>query len=296
MAKMPDQITKINVSRPERPVLRYFGGKWRIADWIISHFPAHEVYVEPYGGTASVLMRKVPSKAEVYNDINGDVVNVFRVMRDEKAADRLRSLLELTPYAREEYDLSYAEIKESTGDAVERARRTIVRSFMGHGAKGLLNGEHNGWRSRRIGSFFPASDWLNYPAQIRLFIERLRGVSIENRPALEVLGRYDSPETPHYVDPPYVLEARSLSARSIYAHEMSEADHIALAKVLKSLQGMVVLSGYDSPLYGILYPEWGVAKKNTRCDSNAERVELLYLSPSAVERRKQKSLWAEDSD
>jgi len=111
---------------PTRPVLRYHGGKWRLASWIISHFPPHRVYVEPFGGAASVLLRKPRSYAEVYNDMDGEIVNVFRVLRDPARARELERVLRLTPFAREEFELSY--IRDE--DPIEQARRTIVRAFI----------------------------------------------------------------------------------------------------------------------------------------------------------------------
>src|SRR5262245_58814798 len=110
---------------PRRPVLRYHGGKWRLAPWIIEHFPEHRIYVEPYGGGASVLLRKSRAFAEVYNDLDGDVVNVFRVLRDRASAAALIRAIELTPWARDEFRLSY----RPASDPVERARRTIARAF-----------------------------------------------------------------------------------------------------------------------------------------------------------------------
>ena len=286
---MPDQIitTDALAWSVERPVLRYPGGKWRIADWVISHFPEHDIYVEPYGGAASVLMRKPPARAEVYNDLNGDIVNVFRILRDEEGAKRLCCSLELTPFVREEYDLSF----EQTEDMAECARRTIVRSFMGYNVKSLLNGKKNGWRSRRLGSFWPASDWQNYPLQIRAFVERLHGVTVESRPAFEVLKRYDSPVTLHYVDPPYLPETRSANSRNLYKHELSKKDHIELAETLKSLEGMVILSGYDSRLYTLLYPGWRTEMKKNYVSSHGERTEVLYISPNTLKKVRQKDLW-----
>src|ERR1041385_959981 len=118
----------MTVESPTRPVLRYFGGKWMLAPWIIEHFPAHRTYVEPFGGGASVLMRKPRSFGEVYNDIDGEIVNVFRMIQREHRA--LQALLAATPFARDEFDLAYVP----TDDPLEQARRTIVRSFMGFSA------------------------------------------------------------------------------------------------------------------------------------------------------------------
>lgn len=118
----------LSPTRPRRPILRYHGGKWLLAEWIISNFPPHRVYVEPFGGAASVLLQKRRTYAEIYNDLDGEVVNLFRVVRDDGL--RLRQMLELTPFARDEFKLSY----ETSDDPIEQARRTVVRSFMGFGS------------------------------------------------------------------------------------------------------------------------------------------------------------------
>ncbi len=176
--------------KPTRPILRYHGGKWRLAPWIISHFPPHRIYVEPYGGAASVLLRKERSFAEVYNDLDGEIVNVFRVMRDRKQAEELIRLLELTPYAREEFDLSY----EKCEDPVEQARRTVVRSFMGLSSCSVTRKHKAGFRSN-IKQHNTARDWPNHAEFLPVLIERLRGVVIENKPAIDILGRYEDEET-----------------------------------------------------------------------------------------------------
>lgn len=156
-----------------RPILRWHGGKWRLADWIIAHLPSHRVYVEPFGGAASVLLKKPRSYCEVYNDLDGEVVNLFRVARTQ--GEQLRELLELTPFARDEFVLSY----EHTDDPLEQARRTVVRSFMG-----FCSNSHNnvtGFRSNssRRGTT-PARDWLNYPLAFAATIERLQGALTES--------------------------------------------------------------------------------------------------------------------
>lgn len=144
---------------PTRPVLRWHGGKWLLAPWIISHFPAHDVYVEPFGGGGSVLMRKARAYAEIWNDLDGDVVNLFRVLRSSDA-DRLVAHLRLTPFAREGFVEAYGESQ----DPVERARRLIIRSFQGFGSDGHNGARITGFRanSSRSGTT-PAHDWANYP-------------------------------------------------------------------------------------------------------------------------------------
>lgn len=263
-----------------RPVLRYHGGKWRLAPWIISHFPKHSAYVEPFGGGASVLMQKEPSREEVYNDLDGDIVNVFRVLRNPFKAYILEHLLSLTPYAREEFEGAY---EEAVSD-VEQARRTIIRAFMAQGSGGATRNDINGWRSRRVSSRWPVADWQSYPCEIPLFVERLRNVTIENRPAIDVIKRYDSTDTLIYADPPYLPETRTPDGQRAYRHEMTDEDHAELAQALHRAEGMVILSGYDSPMYQELYRGWEMVSKPSRATNHAARVECLWISPAAAER------------
>lgn len=283
-------------AQPMRPVLRYHGGKWRLAPWVIEHLPPHRTYVEPFGGAASVLMLKPRSYAEVYNDLDGEVVNVFRVLRDEDAANRLWKLLTLTPFARDEFNLAY----EHSDDPLEQARRTILKSFAGFGSASIHDPAPAGMRTRastwkaptgfrcnssRSGTT-PAYDWAHYPWQIDAFVERLRGVVIENRDAADVVRQHDGPETLHYVDPPYVHETRSARRGERgkgYAFEMTDGDHAALAAVLRGLEGMVVLSGYPCDLYDReLYPDWRRIARQHLADGAKRRTEVLWFNPAAA--------------
>lgn len=177
---------------PTRPILRYHGGKWILAPWIISHFPEHRVYTETFGGAASVLLRKQRSYGEIYNDLDGEIVNLFRVVRSNGEA--LRVVLELTPFSRTEFAESY----EKTDDPLEKARRTVTRSFMGFGSN--IHNKTTGFRSNsnRSGTT-PAHDWKNYPLCLGAIIERLRGVCIEKRDAAEIMLAHDEDTTLHYV-------------------------------------------------------------------------------------------------
>lgn len=268
---------------PQRPVLRYHGGKWRLASWIISHFPKHRVYVEPFGGAASVLMRKPRSYAEIYNDLYGDIVSLFRVLRDPAAAAELERRLRLTPFAREELEWAY----EPAGDALDGAHKMIVRSFMGFGATGVM-GHITGFRANSHRSHTtPAMDWTNYHGQIGIFTKRLASVVIENRHALQLMPVHDSADTLFYVDPPYVHTTRSLRnphcAKHQYAFEMDDAGHQALAIALHEVAGMVVLSGYPSPLYDDeLYADWYRVERLHHADGARKRTEVLWINPSAA--------------
>lgn len=259
-----------------RPVLRYPGGKYKMAKWIISHFPQHDFYVEPYGGAGSVLMRKPRASGEVFNDLDGDVVNVFRVLRDPSTARELERVVRLTPMAYEEYQEAY----EYCDDPIERARRTIFRSFSTIGSDGVSR-KNSGFRGvkNNESKVTAALEWARWPDAIRFFVDRLQSVLIEHREAVRVMKLYDRPETLHYVDPPYVLSTRGRT-RSLYTHEMNDDDHRELARCLHSLQGMVVLSGYQSPLYEELFSTWRMLPKSTRAGNGTKRVDCIWLSPN----------------
>jgi DNA adenine methylase len=287
------------VSPPIRPVLRYHGGKWRLAPWIIGFFPPHRLYTEAYGGAASVLMRKPRCYAEVYNDLDGEIVNLFRVLRSR--AEELVRMVELTPFSRADFHESF----EPAVDELERARRTLVRSFMGFGGNLTRpnrdqSPQRTGFRtySQKERGSIPAQDWRNYPAALAAIIDRLRGVIVESRPAQEVIEIHDAPDALHYVDPPYVHSTRGFDAggtHRAYRHEMNDEDHAALAKLLREVKGMVAVSGYPCPLYDDeLYPDWERFERGHLADGARPRTEVLWLNAAcsaALERsRAQPSL------
>jgi DNA adenine methylase len=280
-----------NASPPRRPALRYHGGKWLLADWIIEHFPPHCIYVEPFAGAASVLLQKPRSQSEVYNDRWRTVVNVFRVLRDPEKAKELKRLLELTPYARDEFEQASAVQSPAEGGDVECARRTILRSYAGFGSSSV-NGEHSTGFRRSTKRTAPAYEWADFPRHIDSFTERLRGVVIENRPALDVIAQHDSPETLFYLDPPYPHATRNMRrGNANYAEEMTDDDHRALAGCVKSIAGMVVLSGYPCDFYDCeLFPTWLRVEKSHRADGARLRTEVLWINPSAASKLRQLSL------
>lgn len=255
-------------SQPKRPLVRYHGGKWRLAPWIISHFPDHRTYVEPFGGGGSVLLQKRRCYSEVYNDLDGEIVNLFRVARDEGA--ELRRRLELTPFARDEFVESYQRAE----CPIEQARRTVVRAFMGFGSNS--HNKATGFRanSDRSGTT-PAHDWRNYPGAFGDIMERLRGVVIENRDASQVMLAHDKPTTLHYVDPPYVAETRDKGGD--YRHEMTDDQHRELATVLGGLDGAVIVSGYQSPLYDEIFDGWKFVQRRHIADGGRDRIECLWM-------------------
>jgi DNA adenine methylase len=285
------------MNAPVRPALRWHGGKWRLAPWIIGQFPPHSVYVEPYGGAASVLLRKPAIAAECYNDLDGDVVNVFRVLRDPVSGEELRRRLELTPFAREEFDDAY----RPACDAIDAARKTIVLSFMGHGTDSVTRSCRTGFRAAMAGGrgdSLPAQAWATYAAALPFFIRRLLGTVIEQRDAAEIMARYDAPSTLFYLDPPYVISTRSSlaggrGATHGYRHELSDADHVALLERVTALRGMVALSGYGTPLYDDALTGWTRLERAVQADGARPRIEVLWLNPAAARGREQRSLFEE---
>jgi len=261
------------VSPVNRPILRYHGGKWRLAPWVISHFPRHKLYVEPFGGGASVLLRKAKSPGEIYNDMDGDIVRFFRTLRDPKKSASLRQALDMTPFARDEYLAAYEPLSD---DDVEAARQIMVRSFMGMSSKGLF--QRSGFDARvqadgyisRVHSFKGAS------AVIPAVCNRLSRVVIENMDGLRLIELYDSPETLFYVDPPYLLSTRT---GKYYKYEMDDSQHVALINLLQRCVGMVVLSGYANPVYESL-TGWARVETEAWVDNGKARMESLWLSPN----------------
>lgn len=259
-----------------RPVLRWHGGKWNLAPWVIENLPTHRIYVEPFGGAASVLLRKPRSYAEVYNDLDDEVVNLFQVLRDPEASRRLVSAVALTPFARVEQVTAY----EAVAEPVERARRLIVRSFMGFGSNGTHRATGFRANSNRSGTT-PARDWANYPDPLLAVAQRMVGVTVEHRDAKAVMAAHDGPQTLHYVDPPYMPETRDKGVD--YAHEMTAAEHGELLAFLQTLEGKVVLSGYPCAAYDDALTGWTRIERRALADGARERIEVLWKNPAASE-------------
>lgn len=265
----------------EAPALRYHGAKFRLAPWVMQFFPEHKAYVEPFGGAAGVLLQKPRAYAEVYNDLDDDIANFFRVLRDPGQSACLLELLQLKPYARAEFELAY----EECDNPIERARRTAVRACMGFGSAGATKGV-TGFRIDTARPHGTAQHlWARYPSQLSAVIERMQGVLIENRPAIEVMRQHDAIDTLHFVDPPYVLATRVLQGsgnKGYYRHEMTDDQHLELLATVKGLAGMVVLSGYPSALYEHELADWQVHTTASRISAGrgtALRTECVWINP-----------------
>lgn len=262
---------------PKRPALRYYGGKWRLAPWIISFFPEHQNYVEPCGGAASVLLQKPRSPLETYNDLDGNVVNFFRVLRDRP--EELIRKIRLTPWARAEYELARDFI--SDGSKIERARRFYVASAQSiHGGPDPYV-RKSGWKIQKADG---KNGHYDYGENLEQVANRFKFVQVEQRDALEVIARFDNWDTLHYLDPPYIPETRTHDTDG-YRLEVTQDWHDRLAALLHQCQGYVVISGYACPLYTELYEAhgWQRHDKVAQTNSGGKRVESVWLSPRTVE-------------
>lgn len=251
-----------------RSILKYPGAKWALAPWIVRHLPQTPHYVEPFFGSGAVFFN-LPwrPKHAVLNDLSGDVVNLFRVIRDD--GERLAALIEMTPWARAEYEQSY----EPCDDPLERARRFLVRSWQSYGRR---DGERTGWSQKGArGTAITWERWREAPARLTAAIDLLRQAEIEQRPALDVIARQRSSRTLIYADPPYVL--RSRSTRGQYVHEMTDADHAALLDALDAHP--VALSGYRCALYDDRLTAWRRVETQAVVEGGGVRAECLWLNP-----------------
>lgn len=270
------------------PVMRYHGAKFRLAEWVIQSFPDHHTYVEPFGGAAGVLLHKPRSKSEVYNDLDGEIVNVFRVLQDQASSAELKRRLGVTPYARAEFDISY----EPTDDPIESARRVLIRSHMGFGSASATR-HRTGFRVDSAREYGTAAHlWAAYPDAITAFTERLQGVLIENRDACALLHNHDRADTLFYLDPPYVHSERVMGGNSrYYQHEMTDDEHAALIAELKGMVGMVVLSGYDSDIYNDLLRGWDKRSTTARISAGrgtGVRTEVIWINEACQHAQTQK--------
>ena len=224
-----------------KAIMKYPGSKWSIAKWIIGFFPNHHSYLEPFLGSGAVLFNKPRSNIETVNDLDGNVVNLFEWIR--KDPERLAREIYYTPYARQVYDKAFATIP---ADSFEKAVNFYIRLNMGHGFR--TNGEKVGWKNDVQGRerAYASKDWCKLPEKIMLAAERLRGVQIECRPAVEIIERFNHPKVLIYADPPYMLETRHGKQ---YQWELDDKGHNDLLNVLLVHKGPVIISGYDNDLY-----------------------------------------------
>ena len=276
----PPKVSHFDPEGPSAP-FGWFGGKAYYAEWILDHFPKHRVYIEPFGGAANVILRKRPSEVEIYNDLDHRLVNFFRVLRNREQFAEMLRLSSLTPYSREEFN-ALVEIPEPT-DPVESAWWFFTRCRQARGGTGMTKLLPSFWatstRARR-GMAEPVSKYLSSIDGLEDIADRFRTVTIECRPAVDLIQQYDAPDVLFYCDPPYVHDTRHPQTAVRYNKEMTDIDHIAMLDALLACQGKVVLSGYDSELYNRYLSNWArfTTVGTTHIgNTGSERTEVLWI-------------------
>jgi len=268
--------------------IKWYGGKQMLTPFLLQFISAHHCYVEPYGGSGALLFAKEPSAVEIYNDIDQNVVNFYRVLRDDAKSARLVDLLDNTPYAREEYD--ECDSSYDVTDDVERARKFFV--LIRQSFNGVFR---EGWSySTRKNC---ARDFANSVVQIKQAKKRLRSVQIESRPAIDVIKQFDSKDTFMYLDPPYMRSLRDPKDR--YEHEMDDQEHKPLLDLIVVAKSKIVLSGYSCDLYNSILQDWRSFDVPVACHSTpnsvsqqsvgkgkASRIETVWANPYAAEHAK----------
>ncbi len=232
----------------------WYGGKFSHLNWLLPLLPDCHHYCEPFGGSAAVLLNRAPSPIETYNDIDGEVVNFFRVLRERK--DALTEVIGLTPFSREEF-FHAVNVGDSAISDLERARLFYVRARQartGLAQTASLGRWANCKNTSRAGMSGVISRWLGAIEDLPEIAERLLRVQIENRPAIDLIRLYDDRGTLFYCDPPYVHSTRGDS--KAYGFEMTDSEHKALAKTLHRCKGKVAISGYRCDLMDGLYAVW----------------------------------------
>lgn len=252
-----------------KTLLRYPGSKWNLANRIVAMLPNHKSYLEPFFGSGAVLFNKTPSSIETVNDLNGDIVNLFEVIK--KQPKRLCDELYFTPYSRQVYDAAF---ETEPADEIEKALNFIIKSVMSHGFRTV---EKSGWKNDINGRerAYAVKHWNDLPEIVLEMTERLKQVQIEHRPALDLMGRFDKEDVCMYLDPPYILSTRT---RVQYSHEMSDADHEQLLDFCVNSKAKILLSGYDHWLYDEYLDGWNRYEFDATAEQGLKRKEILWVN------------------
>ena len=254
-------------------VLNYPGAKWGIAGKLTEYIPEHHSYVEPFFGSGAMLFTKKPSRIETVNDLDGNVVNLFRCI--QKDSEKLAAIVMTTPFSREVYDATFSEAESA--DCFERAARFLVQCWQGHGFR--TNGYKVGWKNDVQGRerMYALWNWYRLPEWIIEIAERLRKVQIENRPAIELITRFNHENVFMYLDPPYVLGKR---AGKQYKHEMTDDDHKELLEIVCESKANIMISGYDSELYREYLGDWNRVDIPALAEYGGKRTETIWMNYS----------------
>ena len=264
-----------------RTVLRYPGSKWNIAGKLAELIPPHHSYVEPFFGSGAVLFSKPPSDIETVNDLDSDVTNLFRCI--QKDPERLGRLVMTTPYSREEYEKQFEGIDKTLYISdFDRAAGFLIRCWQGHGYR--TNGHKVGWKNDVVGRerAYALWNWYRLPEWIIEIAERLRQVQIENRPALEVIKRFDYPAVFMYIDPPYLWATRHGKQ---YRHEMTDADHEELLQTSLQSKAKIMISGYESDMYNKYLSGWNKKYFSSCAEGGKQRQEVIWMNYEPPQRQ-----------
>lgn len=251
------------------PLLKYPGAKNRLAPWIVSHIPPHHVYCEPFLGSGAVFLNKEPSYNEILNDLDDDIYNFFKIVREQ--SEELCRLIDTTPYSRIEYSNSFNDGPISD---LEKARRFAVKCWQGFGCG---NTYKTGYR-RGIGdtSPNPAKAWARLPETVRFATERLKNAQIEHVDALKLIKDMHGESTFIYIDPPYLQETRVKKKQ--YTHEMADEQHAELLQIVKESDCKIMISAYENELYNEQLKDWRKEYKSTTAECSRRRIETLYMN------------------
>lgn len=262
-----------------KAVLKYPGSKWNIASQLVNMIPEHHSYVEPFFGSGAVLFNKPVSNIETINDLDSDVTNLFRCIQMD--SERLARMVMTTPFSREIYDGQF-ESAESTMylSNFQRAANFLVRCWQGHGFR--TNGYKVGWKNDVVGRerAYALWNWYRLPECIIDIAERLREVQIENRPAIEVIERFNYKKVFMYIDPPYLLGTRTGKQ---YKHEMSDAEHEEMLKVLLQSDAKIMVSGYESDMYNDYLKNWNKKTFDSCAEHGKPRKEVIWMNYSEMQ-------------
>lgn len=256
-----------------KPILRYFGGKALLAKKTVALMPAHKIYCEPFGGAASVLLNKLPAKIEIYNDLDDNIVNLFRVLRDESLTSQLIEQLLITPFSRTEFNNAYVH----SDNPIESARRLVVRSFQGFSTDATTGG-NSGFRVDLSGSAIVT--WQTIHQRLQLASQRLRQVVIENKPALKLIKSLQNRDgVLFYLDPPYLTETwNDLGGAAGFRHIMSNDEHAALLDLIVNSKAKMMITSYENDLYSSKLKDWYCVKYYSENMRHHPKTDFLWMN------------------
>ena len=257
-----------------KPVLIYHGSKFKISNWIVKHLPEHKLYVEPFGGGAGVLLNKPKSFHEIYNDIDSDLYNFFRVVKDKKQLQLLESYLVTIPFSRKSFENAYIR----TDNEILKAANLVIRSRMGFASSSSNINYKTGFRATsKRASNTAADEWPSIVERLIGYAKRLETVVLENKDAFDLIKQVDDVDALFYIDPPYLHDTRHNGSENCYKYEFTVAQHVSLLTLLKSLKGKVIISSYHNDLYAESLKSWKLYKKKTINDKRNTKIECLWV-------------------